>query len=114
MAFKMRGYSAGEGTGPTMAKQKVSKDKSQTRNLYQGPITEEDQKRLDAGESKFDIFNEKDEAAWHLEEKAREQIMSQEMGDDKHGKKKAKKTQKKANTLYNEGYIVRDRKPNKK
>ena len=126
----MKGYSAGEGTGSmakkalvgaqknlpeelkasikaapgemydkTMAKQKVSKDKSQTRNLYQGPITEEDQKRLDAGESKFDIFNEKDEAAWYEEQD----------GNELEGKAK-KKSRKKSDAMFNEAYIVRDRK----
>ena len=131
MAFKMKGYSAGEGTGSmakkalvgaqnnlpedlkasieaapgkmydkkSMAKQKVSKDKSQTRNLYQGPITEEDQKRLDAGESKFDIFNEKDEAAWYEEQD----------GNELEGKAK-KKSRKKSDAMFNEAYIVRDRK----
>ena len=89
MAFKMTGYSAGEGTG-SMAKQKVS---------YQGPITEEVQKRLDAGESKFEIFDEKDEAAWY-----EEQYGNELDGDAK------KKSRKKSDAMFNEAYIVRDRK----
>ena len=126
----MKGYSAGEGTGTmakkalvgaqnnlpeelkskieaapgkmydkTMAKQKVSKDKSQTRNLYKGPITEEDQKRLDAGESKFEIFNEKDRDAWDEEQD----------GNELEGEAK-KKSRKKSDAMFNEAYIVRDRK----
>lgn len=98
MAFKMTGYSAGEGTG-SMAQQKVSKDKSQTRNLYQGPITEDIQKRLDAGESKFEIFNEKDRDAWDEEQDGNELD-----GDAK------KKSRKKSDAMFNEAYIVRDRK----
>ena len=105
MAFKMKGSSFYS----SPMKQKVSEDKSQTRKRYQGPLDEETTKRLEKGESNGYIFNEKDEAAWELEEKAREQVMSQDMGDDKDGKAKAKKTQKKANNLYDEAYIVRDR-----
>jgi len=104
--FKMKGYSY---PGKSPVKQKVSEDKSQTRKRYQGPLDEETTKRLEEGESNSYRFNEKDEAAYQLEEQARQEAMSQDMGDDKDGKAKAKKTQKKANNLYNEAYIVRDR-----
>tara|TARA_R100001369_G_C3247860_1_gene155484 strand:+ start:248 stop:556 length:309 start_codon:yes stop_codon:yes gene_type:complete len=97
MPFKMKGPSL-YSSPITKKASPVSKDKSQTRNLYQGPITEEDQKRLDAGESKFDIFNEKDEAAWYEEQD----------GNKLEGKAK-KKSRKKSDAMFNEAYIVRDR-----
>jgi len=85
------------------AKQKVSGDKSQTRTLYKGPLSEEDTKKLKKGESHNEIFNEKDEAAWFEEQDGNELS-----GDEK------KKSRKKSDAMFNEAYIVRDRGVGKK
>ena len=85
------------------AKQKVSKDASQTRNLYKGPLTKEDTKKLKDGESHNEVFNDKDEAAWFVEQD----------GNELSGNEK-KKSRKKSDAMFNEAYIVRDRGVGKK
>ena len=94
MAFKLKGSSF---YGSPL-KQRVSRDKSQTRNLYKGPLTKEDTERLESGESHNQVFNDKDLEAWHEEQDGNELS-----GDEK------KKSRKKSDAMFNEAYIVRDR-----
>jgi len=100
MAYKMKGFG---GFKASPAKQKVSKDASQTRNLYKGPLTKEDTKKLKDGESHNEVFNDKDEAAWFVEQD----------GNELSGNEK-KKSRKKSDAMFNEAYIVRDRGVGKK